>query len=282
MGTSLVAIVLTTAVVSQATEVRRPGAIRNEEVEYQTFNFKQWWGIDLAWKFEELPTEGKVPDYRIPYSGFTYPDRGGGTINVLRKYDAAFNGRRGVASAYERQDVSGHRGGRNANFANNGRLFARIAARIRSRRTPAWYGHCNGWTAAAIRHAEPQRSVSRNGVVFTPADIKALLAEIYMYSDTEFLGGIDTAINPALLHVILTNWVGRGSHPVGMEATLGEVVWNYPIYKFTSKSSKRSDTTVEVRTQAIYADMTNQEFNKAPRVKRAKNFHYSTRVCLLW
>ena len=51
--------------------------------------------------------------------------------------------------------------------------------------TPNWHGHCNGWTAATIRHAEPQNSVRINGVTFTPADIKAMLAEIYIYNDLE-------------------------------------------------------------------------------------------------
>jgi len=63
-------------------------------------------------------------------------------------------------------------------------MFAR-----RSRGLPHWYGHCNGWTPAAMRHAEPQRSVTRNGVEFTPADIKGLLAEIYIYNEHIVLGG---------------------------------------------------------------------------------------------
>jgi hypothetical protein len=54
---------------------------------------------------------------------------------------------------------------------------------------PDWSGHCNGWTSAAIRHAEPQQSVVRNGVVFTPSDIKGLLAELYIYNDVEDLSG---------------------------------------------------------------------------------------------
>ena len=36
---------------------------------------------------------------------------------------------------------------------------------VRSVGTPYWHGHCNGWAAAAIRHREPQRSVTKNAVV---------------------------------------------------------------------------------------------------------------------
>ena len=112
---------------------------------------------------------------------------------------------------------------------------------------PNWYGHCNGWTAASIRHAEPQKSVTRNGVVFTPADIKGLLAEMYMYSHTQSLGGDDNkdALHPAILHVSLTNWLGRQSHPVAMETALGEPVINFPVYSYSATLSKLSpsDTT---------------------------------------
>src|SRR5262245_33163871 len=67
------------------------GPIKNDELEYQQQAFKQWWGDDLNLKLADLPAEGKVPDYRLPYAGHDYPDRAGGTIASLFKYDQAFN-----------------------------------------------------------------------------------------------------------------------------------------------------------------------------------------------
>ncbi|MBW8884108.1 MAG: hypothetical protein JF612_04865 [Planctomycetia bacterium] len=140
---------------------------------------------------------------------------------------------------------------------------------------PTWYGHCNGWTAAAIRHAEPQRSVTRNGVVFTPADIKGLLAEIYMYTDSEFLGGIDPAINPAVLHLTLGNWIGRGSHPVGMETAVGEVVINFPVFNYKSVINKLNPRETEVKTWITYTLNINREMDKGPpNYHRQMFFHY--------
>jgi hypothetical protein len=156
-------------------------------------------------------------------------------------------------------------------------LLARLR-QVRAPRTPGWYGHCNGWTAAAIRHAEPQSNVVRNGVVFTPADIKGLLAEIYMYTDTEFLGGIDSVIHPAVFHLSLTNWLGRGAHPVAMEAAVGEVVVNYPIYRYKSVVNKRTDDDVEVRTTVTYAVNTNVEAIRSPRFQKQMYFHYLLNV----
>ena len=245
--------------------------VKKEEVDYQNQNFKTWWETDLVWKHEDLPTQGVVSKYRVPYSGHDYPDRSGGTMNAMRKYDAAFNGGGGSAAAYEHEDLTNHGKGVFKGPVRYGSFWARA----RMRRAPHWYGHCNGWTAAAIRHAEPQKNVRRNGVVFTPADIKGMLAEIYMYNDTEFCGGIDPAINPATLHVIISNWLGRGKHPIGMDTTLGKEVWNYPIYSFATKATPAGDKKLDVWMTIAYAASTTSEMDKSPRIRKEKYFHYS-------
>jgi Transglutaminase elicitor len=248
------------------------GAIRKDELEQQQQSFKQWWGDELVMKLSDLPAEGKVPEFRVPYSGHDYPDRAGGTIFSLSKYDQAFHSGRPLATEFERMDVSAHRNGRSAEPIRGpfGRVWARGA-----RGVPTWYGHCNGWTAAAIRHAEPQKSVVRNGVTFTPADIKGLLAEIYMYSDSEFLGGVDPAINPAVLHMTLGNWLGRGSHPVGMETAVGEVVINFPVFNYKSQINKLNARENDIKTWITYTLNINREMDKAPpNYHRQMYFHY--------
>jgi hypothetical protein len=242
--------------------------IQQKEVDYQSKNFERWWGVELEWKFDELPTKGGVPKFRVPYSGYIYPDTGGGTTHALYKYDRAFHGGRSLAASHERQDVTAQQ---ELTYERRGLFGLR---RVAVYRTPEWHGHCNGWTAAAIRHAEPQESVTRNGVVFSPADIKALLADVYMYADHEFLGGIDDSINPGTLHVIVANWLGRGSHPVGMEATVGPEKWNYPVYAYSTSSAKRSEREIEVKMNIAYAHSTRQEYQQSPHLKRIKYFHY--------
>src|SRR4029079_12240046 len=248
------------------------GAIRKDELEQQQQGFKQWWGDDLVVKLADLPAEGKVPDFRVPYSGHDYPDRAGGTIFALSKYDQAFHRGRQLATDYERMDVSAHRNGRSDEPIRG--PFGRVWMRG-GRGVPTWYGHCNGWTAAAIRPAEPQKSVVRNGVMFTPADIKGLLAEIYMYSDSEFLGGVDPAINPAVLHLTLGNWLGRGTHPVGMETAVGEVVINFPVFSYKFVVNKLSGRESEVKTWITYVLNINRELDKGPaNYHRQMYFHY--------
>jgi hypothetical protein len=140
--------------------------------------------------------------------------------------------------------------------------------------TPNWHGHCNGWAAAAIRHAEPQQSVSRNGVVFSPADIKGLLAELYIYNDLADLSGSSGTIQAGLFHAVVTNWLGRGAHPLGMEADPGREKWNYPAYSFSSTARKRSARQVDVSLNLAYARETQGEYQRSPRIQRVKYFHY--------
>jgi hypothetical protein len=239
-----------------------------------------------------------VPDFRVPYSGHDYPDRSGGTLAVMRKYDLAFHRGRGLATAFEEHDTTSNK--ELAEKTVRAGLLGLRRRTITSMETPGWHGHCNGWTAASIRHAEPQRNVVRNRVVFTPADIKGLLADIYMYSQTEFLGGLDDAINPGTLHVIMANWLGRGKHPVAMETTLGPVVFNYPAYSFDATVYEKTPRQAKVRLSVTYATSTNQERNQSPRNHRVMDFHYaldldetgrvtggryyadSTRIDMLW
>ncbi len=250
--------------------------INEDERKYQDHIFKKYWDIHLERRLDRLPTEGSVPDFRVPYSGSDYPDVNGGTdVSVgshgsspLRKYDRAFNGNRLLATQHERHDVTRQR---TSYYVPSG--WRGMSRRLVTNQ-PGWHGHCNGRTAASIRHAEPRKSVVRNGVTFTPADIKALLADTYMYSETEHLGGVDYVINPGTFHVTLANWLGRGEHPVGMEATPGEVVYNYPIYAYRATTHRHSERQVEVQLNATYAVSVRYESDRSPRVNKAKFFHY--------
>jgi hypothetical protein len=276
MQASVVTLLLVASSLSQISSpirVIRYGELRKEELEGQQKAFKQWWGDELVLRLDDLPIEGKVPAFRVPYAGHDYPDMAGGTLTAMYKYDQAFHRGRPLAADFERTDVRAHRdsGGEEIVFRGP---FGRIRT-VRGRGTPTWYGHCNGWTAAAIRHAEPQQSVVRNGVVFTPADIKGLLAEVYMYTESEFLGGLDAAINPGILHIVLTNWLGRGGHPIGMETAIGEVVINFPIFSFRSALRKQSSHEVEVRTTIAYTVNIPREMDKGPQnYHRQMYFHY--------
>src|SRR5207302_643581 len=51
-----------------------------------------------------------------------------------------------------------------------------------------WWGHCNGWAAAAVLFGEPHATVPVAGTAFGIADQKSLLSEIAMEVDAGFFG----------------------------------------------------------------------------------------------
>ncbi len=270
MGASLIVTVLMAASAWGAT-------ISDKETQLQDDVFQRYWGGQFVWKFDELPSQGTVGAERVPYSGYIYLDKAGGTVNALQKYDRAFHAGRFPATAYERWDTT------SSKKTVYGYQTRRVGGRFRGRTvqtrvaytaTPSWHGHCNGWAAAAMRHAEPKTQVRRNGVVFTPADIKALLAEIYIYNDTENVCGFDYPVNAGTFHAILTNWIGRASYPVGMEADPGPQKWNYPIYEYKTTTRRISPSQVEVQMKIGYAKDSRGEFQQSPRIKYTKNFSY--------
>ena len=264
-------------------------------IDEQNENFRKSWNTDLIWTFDKLPTEGTVPEYRVPYSGNIYLDRRGGTVNSLRKYDQAFHAGDLKATRHEQWDTTAYQ----KTYYQTRRVGRFGSTRVPVRVTPHWHGHCNGWSAASIRHAEPQNAVVKDGVTFTPTDIKGLLAELYMYQDTLNVGGEYGEVHPAELHVALANWIGRFSHPLAMEADPGKEKWNYPVYGYAS-SFNRQGNRVEVKTNIRYAYFTEKELDQSPRISKTKYFHYqlnlnqngdivggayyrdSTRIDLLW
>ena len=263
---------ISTLAVALATLIAAGNTIPERERAEQEAVYQKSWNTSLVWRLDDLPRKGVVADYRVPYSGHIYPDNAGGTASALRKYDRAFHRNQLLATSHEQWDTSAYQ--EQAMVPQRVGLFG---ARTRMRpalRTPPWHGHCNGWTAAAIRHAEPQNTVVRNGVAFSPADIKALLADVYMYSDYEPLAGEYGSVNAGSLHVMLANWLGQQSHPLAMESAPGREKWNFPIYAFAASIMQRGQKSAEVQTTIRYAYYSRGEHDRSPRIERQKYFHY--------
>ena len=245
----------------------------DDELKQHNEVFHRWWGSDLELKLDKLPTQGTVAEDRMPYSGYYYPDTRGGVSNALRKYDMAFNGRRLKATAFEQWDTTAFT--EPTQVERRAGLFGRRIIMETTIATPSWHGHCNGWSAATIRHSEPTKNVVQNGVTFTPADIKALLCELYMYTNYEELEGSSALVDAAGLHITLANWLGVKTHPIAMESDPGKEKWNFPVYGYESTVTKRGDKQVDVRTKLLYMYYSNGEYQQSPRNKRYKSFHYA-------
>lgn len=105
----------------------------------------------------------------------------------------------------------------------------------------SWWGHCNGWSAAAILTNEPRETVyvdiKGNRVGFTSADIKGLMTESHYSTYSSFYGaryneeGDDIQdLTPKAFHIIVNHYIRQRRVPFVFDITADGPVWNYPAY----------------------------------------------------
>ena len=105
----------------------------------------------------------------------------------------------------------------------------------------SWWGHCNGWAAAAILTNEPTegKDISFGGqtVEFTTADQKGLLTESHYSTYSRFYGsryykeGDDIAdLYPKAFHNLINFYIRTQRVPLVFDTTAGDAVWNFPAY----------------------------------------------------
>jgi hypothetical protein len=121
-----------------------------------------------------------------------------------------------------------------------------------------WAGHCNGYATAALLEPEPTRSITLDGIQFTVADQKGLLADYPFADSTLWSVGQDGELNPADFHRVLLEWLGQRA--TGMVLTFdmgGGEFWSFPAYRFSSDWSRDARASEEwrVRTTIWMADM---------------------------
>ncbi len=115
----------------------------------------------------------------------------------------------------------------------------------------AWWGICDGWSAAAIAAPEPQVPVVRNGVTFKVNDIKALLSVAYQGYTNNMVGArcnhrapavcdpvgrpysvVDRSTNPGSFHIILSNFVGLQQRSFVIDRDPSHRVFNQPVSRY--------------------------------------------------
>jgi competence ComEA-like helix-hairpin-helix protein len=133
----------------------------------------------------------------------------------------------------------------------------------------SWWGHCNGWAAAAILTNEPRESmnfsVSGEDIEFTVADMKGLLTESHYSTYSRFYGerynGDDEDdikdLTPASFQKIMNFYVREQGVPLVFDTTATEAVWNFPAYgielTLTETTSEDIDSLINVNTASMFA-----------------------------
>jgi DNA uptake protein ComE-like DNA-binding protein len=105
----------------------------------------------------------------------------------------------------------------------------------------SWWGHCNGWAAAAILTNEPRQSVDvsvgTSSLTFTTGDIKGLLTEAHYSTWSHFYGaryykeGDDLSdLSPAAFQRLVNFYIREQGVPLVFDTTATEAVWNFPAW----------------------------------------------------
>lgn len=135
-----------------------------------------------------------------------------------------------------------------------------------------WFGHCNGWAAAAVLEPEPKSPRDVSGVNFGINDIMGLLSEWHWWdSALAFYGsrynGEGDNINdifPQEFHYIIINYIGEQGLPIIMDISGGTKekdepqIWNFPAfrYKLSYRSDADNSEKIHVHCRVWFSDAT--------------------------
>jgi hypothetical protein len=131
-------------------------------------------------------------------------------------------------------------------------------------RAEGWGGLCHAWALASIMTAEPARGVTRNGIHFTVADLKALLLKTYEnVPDLKHFGRRNFGnwddnyadIAPDQFHSLLQAELFKKGLPFLMDYDAGEEVWYAPVWKASTRitQDKKQPDVVHVETWLLSA-----------------------------
>ncbi len=157
-------------------------------------------------------SQGKTQ--RTPWAGYWWPYSENGILDAALRYDRVRGNR--TASSWE---------------------VAQHGSELRG--LQSWFGHCNGWAAAAVLYPEPTSPKSTQNTEFSVADQKALLSELAMEVRADFFGtrsdGAEDSSSasfkdtyPDVFFLVLTNYLGKGL-PMILDRYTGVQVWNQPL-----------------------------------------------------
>jgi len=120
----------------------------------------------------------------------------------------------------------------------------------------SWWGHCNGWAAAALLTNEPtgNKSVTVKGesMTLTSADQKGLLSESHYSTYSNFFGqrydGADddlSDLTPAAFHRLVSFYLKEQGVGFVMDTTASEEVWNFPAWRITVATQETTQPSAD-------------------------------------
>lgn len=128
-----------------------------------------------------------------------------------------------------------------------------------------WWGHCNGWSAAAIKEREPKTSMQIRGVTLTVGEQKGILSELWLSCNNLFTGNTNKSkktdawvkdinsndgksfwdVTPRTFFMLITNYIGVLKTGVVIDRFTGDQVWNQPVVGYKHSPIKKRDIWTE-------------------------------------
>ncbi|ATW23827.1 hypothetical protein [Candidatus Formimonas warabiya] len=138
-----------------------------------------------------------------------------------------------------------------------------------------WFGHCNGWAAAAVLEPKPENEKVISGVDFEVNDIMGLMSEWHWWDPAIAFYGSRydkesddiNDIYPQEFHHVVIDFIGTREIPLIVDISGGEKekddpqVWNFPAfqYEFEYRPDDSDQEKNHVHCRLWYTDFANPE-----------------------
>jgi hypothetical protein len=127
-----------------------------------------------------------------------------------------------------------------------------------------WWGHCNGWAAAAVLEPEPTQGVRTGAVVYNVGEIKGLLAACHQGDPLDFFSGrahrdgadYRTDLRALDFHRALLFYLRDRGESLILNISEKPEIWNYPAYAFRMNGATdfRNPSVTQVTVTLAFAD----------------------------
>lgn len=193
-----------------------------------------------------------------PWAGTFWPHAYHGTSANVENGDFTKNKARGTSPMQAFDQVALFRGDKSArDWEAENHTCDNVEASMK-KGCKDWWGHCNGWTAAALKEEEPRKPAQAGDTQLSVADLKGILAEVWLSANTINSGETDkestTAeglkrggwidkpgdktyeafwdLTPRAFFLTVTNYLGVKKMGIAVDRFTGSEVWNQPLVAY--------------------------------------------------
>jgi hypothetical protein len=198
--------------------------------------------------FKDIYNKYRVAQPKLtPWAGSFFPYGSDGTAVKL---DASGDTSSAGKSPMQAYDAVGSFGKQAHDWEKENHSCDRYTGETKSS-CQSWWGHCNGWSAAAVKEAEPTRPVKVGTRTLSVADQKGILTELWLSSGSLNAGWTDKSkkngawvhdhnrpsesyrkfwdVSPRAFLLIFTNTLAAEKTGVVVDRFTGDEVWNQPV-----------------------------------------------------